>query len=69
MSKIPHSHPPSEEVHVDQGELRKPSDRHNQPGQGADLTPPNPGRVNPRTDAAARDKLDPARLELDPPRP
>lgn len=69
MSKIPHSHPPSEEVRVENGELRKPMDRHWQPGQGADLTPPNPGRMNPGSDQAARDELDPARLQLDPPRP
>jgi len=69
MSKIPHSHPPSEEVHVDKGELRKPMDRHWQPEQGGDLTPPNPGRMNPRTDQAAREELDPAGLQLDPPRP
>ena len=68
MSKIPHRYPPADRVEVEHGELRKPDDYSNQPGQGADLTPPNPGHANPLNDQPVRDELDPARLELDPPR-
>lgn len=47
------------EVDLRAGELRKADDRHDQPGQGADLRPPNAGTVNPRNDEAVREELDP----------
>lgn len=61
MSKIPPRQLPHEED-TGRGELRKPLDWTNQPGQGGDLTPPNPGHANPlrhvepaRTDTAPRE--------------
>lgn len=60
MSKLHGDDPKNEEVRFEQGELRKPDDRHDQPGQGADLTPPNDGHqrdlrrdpaVEPRTES------------------
>ena len=56
MSKIPPRQPPHEED-TGRGELRNPLDWTNQPGQGADLAPPNPGQVNPLNDRAAREEL------------
>ena len=51
MSTLRNDQPVDEEVQTERGELRKPGDRHNQPGQGADLTPPNDGNVrDPRHD-------------------
>lgn len=61
MSKLHGDAPPTTEVRFSQGELRKPDDRHDQPGQGADLTPPNDGHqrdlrrdpaTEPRTETA-----------------
>lgn len=43
MSKIKHQQPEADEVFHSRGELRKPQDRHNQPGQGGTHTPPNDG--------------------------
>lgn len=43
MSKLHGDEPGYEEVRFERGELRKPDDRHDQPGQGAVLTPPNDG--------------------------
>lgn len=59
MSKIPGHNPPHQEVDHAHGELRRQFDRHDQPGQGADLTPPNAGTMNPRNDRAAQRELDP----------
>lgn len=67
MSKIPPRQPPHEED-TGRGELRKPLDWTNQPGQGADLAPPNPGHVNPLNDRAVREEFDSERGEPDPPR-
>jgi hypothetical protein len=39
MSKFQPPATPGDVVRNDQGELRKPDDRADQPGQGADLTP------------------------------
>ena len=61
MSKLHNDQPRDEEVRFEQGELRKPDDRTDQPGQGADLTPPNDGHMRdlrrdptaePRTETA-----------------
>lgn len=39
------------------GELRKPDDRSDQPGQGADLTPPFPGAQHwPRADSESSNR-------------
>ena len=40
MSKCPRDHEGLPEADTRKGELRKPDDRDDQPGQGADLTPP-----------------------------
>ena len=40
MTKFHPPASPEDEVRTDHGELRKPGDRANQPGQGANLTPP-----------------------------
>jgi len=40
MSKLHRDHPGLDEADTRKGELRKPDDRDDQPGQGADLTPP-----------------------------
>jgi hypothetical protein len=61
MSKLHGDQPRNEEVRVEQGELRKPDDRGDQPGQGANLTPPDDGHMRdvrrdpqaePRTETA-----------------
>lgn len=61
MSTLQGDRPQGEEVHVEQGELRKPLDRHEEPGQGGSLSPPNDGherdrrrdpQVEPRTETA-----------------
>ena len=61
MSKLHGDDPKGEEVRFEQGELRKPDDRHDQPEQGGSLTPPNDGhqrdlrrdpRAEPRTETA-----------------
>jgi hypothetical protein len=61
MSKLHGDQPRDEEVRFEQGELRKPDDRGDQPGQGANLTPPNDGHMRdlrrdpqaePRTETA-----------------
>ena len=67
MSKNPADRPRGDEVERRDGELRKAGDRHSQPGQGADLTPPNAGTMNPLNDRAARRELDPARRPDVPP--
>lgn len=69
MSKRAGERPHGDEVDTTLGELRKPGDRIDQPGQGAELAPPNPGHANPRNDQPVREELDPARLQVDPPRP
>jgi hypothetical protein len=66
MSKIPPRQSPHEED-TGRGELRKPLDWTNQPGQGADLSPPNPGHANPLNDRAMHEELDPGRREADSP--
>lgn len=43
MSKIKDLQPRDEEVFLEAGELRKPDDRHAQPGQGGSISPPNDG--------------------------
>lgn len=40
MTKFHPPASPADEVHTGKGELRKPGDRANQPGQGANLVPP-----------------------------
>ncbi|GAB2623199.1 hypothetical protein [Novilysobacter erysipheiresistens] len=40
MSKFHPPASPEDEVDADKGELRKPGDRANQPGQGGNPTPP-----------------------------
>ena len=40
MSKFQPPASPGDKVHTERGELRKPDDQADQPGQGADLTPP-----------------------------
>lgn len=40
MSKFHPPASPDDEVDTDKGELRKPGDRANQPGQGGNLEPP-----------------------------
>lgn len=45
MSKLHDDQPPGEEVRHEQGELRKPFDRHDQPDQGGSMTPPNDGHM------------------------
>ena len=40
MTKFHPPATPGDEVHTEQGELRKPGDRANQPGQGANPVPP-----------------------------
>jgi hypothetical protein len=62
MSKISPRQSPHEED-TGRGELRKPLDWTNQPGQGADLAPPNPGHANPLNDRAAHEEPDPGRGE------
>jgi hypothetical protein len=61
MSKLHGDQPQHEEVRFEQGELRKPDDRSDQPGQGANLTPPDDGHMRdvrrdplaePRTETA-----------------
>ncbi|WP_133501456.1 hypothetical protein [Cognatilysobacter terrigena] len=61
MTKLHGDDPKNEEVRFEQGELRKPDDRTDQPGQGANLTPPNDGHMRdvrrdpdaePRTETA-----------------
>ncbi|MGY3266480.1 hypothetical protein [Lysobacter sp. HA35] len=61
MTKLHGDDPNHEEVRFERGELRKPDDRHDQPGQGAVLTPPNDGHerdirrdplAEPRTETA-----------------
>jgi hypothetical protein len=54
MSKLHGDQPQGEEVRFEQGELRKPDDRSDQPGQGANLTPPDDGHMRDlRRDPAA----------------
>lgn len=48
MSKLQNDQPAGAEVHHDRGELRKPLDRHSQPEQGGDITPPNDGHERDR---------------------
>ena len=48
MSTLRGDQPNNEEVHVERGELRKPHDRHEEPGQGGSLTPPNDGHERDR---------------------
>ena len=48
MSKLRNDAPREAEVRLREGELRKPDDRSDQPGQGADLTPPNDGHLRDR---------------------
>jgi hypothetical protein len=61
MSKLHGDQPRHEEVRVELGELRKPDDRSDQPGQGADLTPPNDGHARDlRRDGAAEPRTETA---------
>lgn len=46
MTKLHGDDPKNEEVRFERGELRKPDDRHDQPGQGAVLTPPADGHAH-----------------------
>lgn len=48
MSKLQNDRPADAEVDHRAGELRKPDDRHSQPGQGGDITPPNDGHERDR---------------------
>ena len=48
MSKLHGDRPQGEEVRFEQGELRKPDDRHEEPGQGGSLTPTNDGHERDR---------------------
>ena len=59
MTKLHGDDPKNEEVRFERGELRKPDDRHDQPGQGAALTPPNDGHMRDRR----RDAIAEARVE------
>jgi hypothetical protein len=61
MSKLHGDQPQGEEVRFERGELRKPDDRLDQPGQGGSVTPPNDGHMRdvlrdpaaePRTETA-----------------
>lgn len=61
MSTLKHDHPAHAEVHHEAGELRRPLDRHDQPGQGGTHSAPNDGHerdirrdpvVEPRTETA-----------------
>lgn len=61
MSKLHNDQPRNEEVRFEQGELRKPDDRHSQPGQGGTLTPPNDGHQRDlRRDPAAEPRTETA---------
>ncbi|MDQ3206559.1 MAG: hypothetical protein M3Q40_08695 [Pseudomonadota bacterium] len=52
------------------GELRKPLDQHDQPGQGADLTPPFPGsQHHPRADIESENRTRDDRADADDPSP
>ena len=54
--------PAGEEVRTQRGELRKPGDRSNQPGQGADLTPPDDGHMRDlHRDRAREPRVEPER--------
>jgi hypothetical protein len=66
MSKISSRSSPHEED-TGRGELRKPLDWTDQPGQGADLAPPNPGHANPLNDRAVHEELDPGHGGPNPP--
>lgn len=48
MSTLKNDQPATAEVRRKEGELRNPQDRHDQPEQGADLTPPNDGHERDR---------------------
>ena len=62
MSTLHDDQPGDDEVRTQRGELRKPSDRSNQPGQGADLTPPEDGQMRDiRRDPAAEPREQPSR--------
>lgn len=59
MSKLHGDTPKNEEVRHEQGELRKPDDRDDQPGQGADLSTPNDGHMRDiRRDPAAEPRVE-----------
>ncbi|TBR12960.1 MAG: hypothetical protein EPO46_03750 [Lysobacter sp.] len=59
MSTLHDDQPLNEEVRHERGELRKPLDRHDQPGQGAVLTPPNDGHERDlRRDPAAEPRTE-----------
>lgn len=61
MSKLRDDQPEREEVRHEQGELRKPLDRHSQPEQGGSLTPPNDGHQRDvRRDPAAEPRTETA---------
>jgi hypothetical protein len=48
MSTLRNDAPAQGEVHHDAGELRRPADRHGQPGQGGSHTAPNDGHERDR---------------------
>lgn len=61
MSTLRGDQPKNEEVHVERGELRKPQDRHEEPGQGGSLSPPNDGHERDRCrDPAAEPRTETA---------
>ena len=61
MSKLQGDAPAGEEVRFEQGELRKPDDRHSQPEQGGSLSPPNDGHQRDlRRDPAAEPRTETA---------
>ena len=45
MSTLKNDQPAHEEVHHEAGELRRPFDRHDQPGQGGQHWAPNDGHM------------------------
>lgn len=48
MSTLKNDQPDDTEVRRGEGELRNPQNRHDQPGQGANPTPPNDGHERDR---------------------
>lgn len=48
MSKLKNDQPVRDEVHHEAGELRRPTDRHDQPDQGGSHVAPNDGHERDR---------------------
>ncbi|HZX76225.1 hypothetical protein [Lysobacter sp.] len=63
MSKLHGDHVPGHDpADTRKGELRKPDDRDDQPGQGADLTPPDDGQMRDlRRDPSREPREEPQR--------